>query len=71
MTDKISRRRLFTLGLAAGTALALAQPTLARGGPDPEDRLTAQQRRALEKERQNARAKARRKAEEERRKIKR
>lgn len=71
MFETMSRRLFFSFGLVAGAAVALGQPALARGGPDPEDRLTARQKRALEEERRKARQAAREQRELERRKIKR
>lgn len=70
MSNNMSRRGFFSFGLTVGAAVALSKPALARGGPDPEDRLTFSQRKALEKKRQKARREAIKKRELERRKIK-
>ncbi len=66
MSKTMSRRGFFSFGLVAGAAVALSQPALARGGPDPEDRLSPRKKRELEEQRKAARAKAR----AERQKIK-
>ncbi|WP_317056932.1 hypothetical protein [Roseovarius rhodophyticola] len=55
MSGTMSRRGFFTFSLAAGAAVAMSQPALARGGPDPEDRLTPKKRRELEEQRRKAR----------------
>ncbi len=67
MSGTMSRRGFFTFSLVAGAAVAMSQPVLARGGPDPEDRLTPKKRRELEERRR----KARERRKQERKKTKR
>ncbi|MEM9128775.1 MAG: hypothetical protein AAGA97_03520 [Pseudomonadota bacterium] len=56
MTNSITRRNLFTMGVAFGTAVALGTQAVAQGGPDLEQRLSVTQRRkAKEKLREQRR----------------
>ncbi|MEM8776205.1 MAG: hypothetical protein AAGF53_14295 [Pseudomonadota bacterium] len=64
MTEQITRRGFFTMGLIAGSAVVLSQPALARGGPDTDERFSpAGHRKRAEKQREE-----RRRAREQRRK---